>query len=73
MIATFSRLAVYMKKNKTNEFIHGQTANYNVPDAISKGMNIMIMEELSGGGLTTEEENPDEDVVTLEENDFDGI
>ena len=59
MAATFTRLAVYMQKEMTNEFILGHTAKYNVSDLLSKGMNITVMKVEKGNLLsaTDVEEN----------------
>jgi len=44
MKVIFTKLAVYMKKHKSNQIIAGCTIKYHVPDAIAKGQEIMTAE-----------------------------
>ena len=55
MTATFTKLARYMKEEKTNQFVAGRTTKHNIPDMIMKGMSIMLTDVISGT-LTTDEE-----------------
>ena len=60
MTATFARLGQYMIKEKTNQFIRGHTAKYNIPDTIAKGQ-IKMMDE-ARKTHTTEEDHAEENV-----------
>ncbi|KIL54407.1 hypothetical protein M378DRAFT_92369 [Amanita muscaria Koide BX008] len=77
MTATFMKLAVYMKKENTNKFMRGRKTNYNIPDAISKGMNTMVTEGRGETALTTEEEEDwqglDDEFAVEDEGDLSAI
>ena len=59
MTRTFAHLAVYMEKERVNEFIAGQKSNCIIGNAITEGMTIMF-------GL-----NSDLDYSELETDDVD--
>ena len=63
MVVTFAKLAQYMKKEQTNADIKGRSTWYSIPDAMAKGLSIM-MDSKEMQDLMEEE---DEDEVIIED------
>jgi hypothetical protein len=73
MIKTFSKLAAYMKQEKSHEFINGRTTGYQVKDVFGEGwsqaatIDRWLIEVLS----SDTEENDLEEEVIVEDGDLD--
>jgi hypothetical protein len=73
MAATFLKLAQYMRKQKTNEYVAARATQHNIPDIITKGMSIYLKETLEET-LTTEDDDGEtgiasESAMGIEDND----